>query len=318
MRSENKFGLSTQYVYNLLKVSCKYGCVDNCGDLCQNLDGDYPAWESPGIGRSLLFMAIQGVVFLLILYLLESDNFARAMRALKEHRHHDDTQEDVEMMAVNGVPVTPVEDNDVAAERERIVNTSVEELTDTDAVILRQLTKLYDNSFLAVDRLSVGIPKGECFGLLGVNGAGKTTTFAMLTGDTSISSGDSFLAGMSVVRGAAGARRRLVGFCPQFDALIDQMTVRETLWMYARLRGIDPADIDGVVEKLIDQLTLEKYADRQAGRLRYKHVIVHTVLFSQLLSAHYILKRSIYSSPYMYTYFYHTVLFNTCVKIGKL
>jgi len=227
-------------------------------------------------------MAVQGVVFLFVLYLLESDSFARAMRALCEHHEHDNRQQDVEMMTVNGMPVAPMEDNDVADERERIVNTPVEQLTATDAVILRQLTKIFDNSFLAVDRLSVGIPKGECFGLLGVNGAGKTTTFAMLTGDTSISSGDAFLAGMSVVRGAAGARRRLVGFCPQFDALIDQMTVRETLWMYARLRGIHAGDIGRVVEKLIDQLTLEKYADRQAGRLRYKHVTVHTVFISHI------------------------------------
>jgi len=34
----------------------------------------------------------------------------------------------------------------------------------------------------AVDGLWLGIPEGECFGLLGVNGAGKTTTFSMLTG----------------------------------------------------------------------------------------------------------------------------------------
>ena len=66
-----------------------------------------------------------------------------------------------------------------------------------------------------------------------------------------------------------GARRRLVGYCPQFDALIGQMTVRETLWMYARLRGILAADIGRVVDKLIDQLTLDKYADREAGKLRY-------------------------------------------------
>lgn len=91
----------------------------------------------------------------------------------------------------------------MAAERERITSTSVDKLATTDTVVMRQLTKLYDN-FLAVDRLSVGIPKGECFGLLGVNGAGKTTTFSMLTGDINISSGDAFLGGMSVARGAAG------------------------------------------------------------------------------------------------------------------
>jgi len=110
---------------------------------------------------------------------------------------------------------------------------------------------------------------GECFGLLGVNGAGKTTTFSMLTGDATISSGDAFLGGTSVARGAAGARQHLVGYCPQFHALIDQMTVRETLWMYARLRGIHRPDIGRVVEKMIDQLALRTYADRQAGRLRY-------------------------------------------------
>jgi len=65
-----------------------------------------------------------------------------------------------------------------------------------------------------------------------------------------------------------GARRRLVGFCPQFDSLVDQMTVRETLWMYARLRGIRAQHIQRVVDKLISQLTLDKYADTQAARLR--------------------------------------------------
>ena len=181
------------------------------------------------------------------------------------------TQLDAEMMTVGGMLVAPVEDNDVAAERERIINTPVEQLATTDTVILRQLTKLFDNSFLAVDRLSVGIPKGECFGLLGVNGAGKTTTFAMLTSDITVSSGDAFLAGMGVGRGVAGESQRQVGFCPQFDALIDQMTVRETLWMFARLRGIHAGDISRVVEKLINQLTLEEYADREAGKLRYPY-----------------------------------------------
>jgi len=81
---------------------------------------------------------------------------------------------------------------------------SDDQLTCTDAVVLRELSKVFGDSLLAVDRLSVGIPHSECFGLLGVNGAGKTTTFAMLTGDMAISSGDAYLAGMSVAQGVAG------------------------------------------------------------------------------------------------------------------
>lgn len=51
----------------------------------------------------------------------------------------------------------------------------------------------------AVDRLCVGIPKGQCFGLLGVNGAGKTTTFKMLTGNIPLSSGAAYIAGHRLV-----------------------------------------------------------------------------------------------------------------------
>jgi len=219
-------------------------------------------------------MVAQGLLCLCVLFLLESEKCRRAVRHVapigkRQQNDNIERQQDVQMTAATDVSAAPVEDSDVTAERERILSSSVDQLASTDAVVLRQLTKLYDNSFLAVDSLSVGIPRGECFGLLGVNGAGKTTTFAMMSGETSITSGDAFLAGMSVAYGEAGAHRRLVGFCPQFDALIDQMTVRETLWMFARLHGICRDDIGRVVAKLIDQLTLQPYANRQAGKLRY-------------------------------------------------
>lgn len=48
---------------------------------------------------------------------------------------------------------------------------------------------------IAVDHLCVGVPPGQCFGLLGVNGAGKTTTFKMLTGDVEVTLGDAHING---------------------------------------------------------------------------------------------------------------------------
>ena len=58
------------------------------------------------------------------------------------------------------------------------------------------------------------------------------------------------------------------GYCPQFDALIDQMTVTETLWMYARLRGVQESDIKEVVDKLIKSLLLEDHSGKQTMDLR--------------------------------------------------
>ena len=62
--------------------------------------------------------------------------------------------------------------------------------------------------------------------------------------------------------------QRRLGYCPQFDALIGQMTVKETLFMYARLRGVWERDIPDLVDSLILQMYLEKYADTQSSRLR--------------------------------------------------
>ena len=60
-----------------------------------------------------------------------------------------------------------------------------------------------------------------------------------------------------------------MGYCPQFDALIDQMTVRETLKMYGRLRGINETDLTQAVENMIQSLLLEAYASIMAGNLRF-------------------------------------------------
>ena len=46
-----------------------------------------------------------------------------------------------------------------------------------------------NDTLIAVQNLSFGVSKGECFSLLGVNGAGKSTTFKVLTGETQASSG---------------------------------------------------------------------------------------------------------------------------------
>jgi len=59
-----------------------------------------------------------------------------------------------------------------------------------------------------------------------------------------------------------------IGYCPQFDALIDLMTGRETLFMFARLRGIPESSISPTVQKLLNDLLLRPYADRLTASYR--------------------------------------------------
>ena len=59
-----------------------------------------------------------------------------------------------------------------------------------------------------------------------------------------------------------------VGYCAQFDTLHGFLTCRETLWMYARIRGIPTVQIPEEVDRLMNIMLLQNFADKQAGILR--------------------------------------------------
>ncbi|XP_073077021.1 ATP-binding cassette sub-family A member 2 isoform X2 [Manis javanica] len=163
------------------------------------------------------------------------------------------------------VSTKPVEDDvDVASERQRVLRGDA----DNDMVKIENLTKVYKSRkigrILAVDRLCLGVRPGECFGLLGVNGAGKTSTFKMLTGDESTTGGEAFINGHSILKELLQVQQSL-GYCPQFDALFDELTAREHLQLYTRLRGIPWKDEARVVKWALEKLELIKYADKPAG-----------------------------------------------------
>lgn len=101
------------------------------------------------------------------------------------------------------------EDNDVLEERLRIQSNNIHNLKQHYILILKNITKYYNN-FIAVNDISLGIKPFECFGLLGVNGAGKTTTFEMMTGDLKISHGDAWVNGFSINRQLADVQK-LIG-----------------------------------------------------------------------------------------------------------
>uniref|UniRef100_A0A8C7YEB2 ATP-binding cassette, sub-family A (ABC1), member 3b n=1 Tax=Oryzias sinensis TaxID=183150 RepID=A0A8C7YEB2_9TELE len=235
---------------SLSQIICKYMNI--------TYQENYFSMSEPGVGRFLVALSVQGVVFNVLLFVIELQcvrTICRLLKSLGRRRKQLPLIEDAAL-----VP----EDRDVAEERKRVLECQpMMESMVGSPLILQELSKVYSSgeSLLAVDRLSLAVAKGECFGLLGFNGAGKTTTFKMLTGDESVTSGDAYIDGYSILRDIKKVQQR-IGYCPQFDAVLDHMTGRETLCMYARLRGIPEKYVSGCVENVLRSLLLEPHADK--------------------------------------------------------
>ncbi|XP_029285305.1 LOW QUALITY PROTEIN: ATP-binding cassette sub-family A member 1 [Cottoperca gobio] len=197
------------------------------------------------VGKNLFAMAAEGVIFFIFTILLQYKFFIRFRPWWVEPE----------------IPPLGPEDEDVARERERVISGKAQ----SDILTMIDLSKVYKAGKMpAVDRLCLGIPRGECFGLLGVNGAGKTSTFRMLTGDTDITYGEAFLNHHSVMTEMERVHQ-LMGYCPQFDAISDLLTGREHLELYARLRGVSEESVAKVAEWGVKKLGLIQYAEREAG-----------------------------------------------------
>jgi ABC-type multidrug transport system ATPase subunit len=113
------------------------------------------------------------------------------------------------------------------------------------AIQVSKLTKRF-RDFIAVNDVSFDIERGETFALLGPNGSGKTTTLKCLVGLTLPTAGKITVDGLDVGRQARAAKR-LMSFLPQRVGFSDQLTGREVLEFYCRLRRIPRVRIDETI-----------------------------------------------------------------------
>ena len=107
------------------------------------------------------------------------------------------------------------------------------------AVTLRDLSKQFGD-FVAVNKVSLDVKKGEIFGFLGPNGAGKSTTIRMLCGILPPGSGSGTVAGFDIVREAEEIKKR-IGYMSQRFSLYDDLTVEENIDFYSGIYKI-PAE----------------------------------------------------------------------------
>jgi ABC-2 type transport system ATP-binding protein len=124
---------------------------------------------------------------------------------------------------------------------------------------VRHLVKRY-REVTAVDRVSLKIAQGCCFGLLGPNGAGKTTTIEMIEGIIRPSAGEILYKG----KPPAAAFKEAVGIQFQQTALLSFLTVRETLKTFQGLYR-KPRDIEALIDLCDLQEIQNRYNDRISG-----------------------------------------------------
>lgn len=89
----------------------------------------------------------------------------------------------------------------------------------------------------ALEQLTLSVPRGEIFGLLGHNGAGKTTTVNILTTLLPPSSGTASVAGRDI-RTQPAEVRRVIGYLPENVQFYDNLTLNENLMFFAQLSGV--------------------------------------------------------------------------------
>ncbi len=115
----------------------------------------------------------------------------------------------------------------------------------------------------AVRGVSFAAADGRITGLLGPNGAGKSTTLRVLYTVLKPDTGSATIDGIDVLADGLKARGR-IGTLPHGAGLYPHLSARENITYYARLYAMDPDVIDESVQKIIDQLEINDFADRRS------------------------------------------------------
>lgn len=132
-------------------------------------------------------------------------------------------------------------------------------------VKLENLTKQFGD-FTAVNELSLTIPDGEIFGLLGENGAGKTTTLRMLATMLKPTSGTAELAGFDTVKSDSKVRENIGILFGGETGLYDRLTARENIEYFGQLYDMSKEELNTQIDKMVKALDMGEYIDKRVGK----------------------------------------------------
>jgi ABC-2 type transport system ATP-binding protein len=124
------------------------------------------------------------------------------------------------------------------------------------AIELAGLSKIYRRGLVAVDDVTVSIPRGTVFGLLGPNGAGKTTIIKMIAGLIAPTEGRIRLNGFDVARQRSQAVRQIGAVLEGSRNVYWPLSAWQNLLYFGRLKGLRAAQIKPRAQRLLTDLNL--------------------------------------------------------------
>ena len=210
----------------------------------------------------IIYLAAEFVVYTLILVLIESFSYFSCWCLIGDSKIPSDINDsivlkEIDLANIEG-PIGVIDENGVSNKKEY-------------AIRIKNLQKSYFNGLFssrteAIRNMSFCVEPGECFGLLGLNGAGKTTTFKCITQELTPSHGRIYINGRDM-GSKFSELSSIFGYCPQFDAIFEYMSVYENLEFYGKIKGIKPECLHDVVMAMIEEMSLSEFTYKIAGRL---------------------------------------------------
>ena len=137
------------------------------------------------------------------------------------------------------------------------------------AIRTEHLRKVYPGATgaaAALEDLSLDIPDGRVYGVIGRNGAGKTTFVRIAATQLVLTSGAATVLGHDVATEERAIRTR-IACVPQEARPLYFLNVEEVVYLYLKLRGLDPVDARSRTKDALEQLSLTEYRRRTVSRL---------------------------------------------------
>ena len=240
-------------------------------------------------GGDCLYLAIESIVYLLILiflenfltifkcYFISNKNIVNNLNSIEIENKNKD-KNIINENNLNNISI-PDNVNDTYVKNE-IIKAKDMNNTKKYAIKVQNLIKIYyggpfglkifscneSKSIKAISNISFCLDYGEVFGFLGINGSGKTTTFKCLSNEILPSSGTIYIDNKEITSNF-NKIRSLIGYCPQFDAIFDYLTVYENLEFYGLIKGAKKDKIDNIINTLIEEMNLSKFKNKVSGTL---------------------------------------------------